>query len=112
MIAGNLFHKLLAIFFFPLLVFIRLIRPFYKIRLNILNSERLGHFTEAAGISLCEKIEDEKYKDIYYFTTPTCNTQLEKMVRRVFFVSWCVKYLVLANNFFPTLKLVPLANKN
>ena len=112
MIAGNLFHKLLAIFFFPLLVFIRLIRPFYKIRLNILNSERLGHFTEAAGISLCEKIEDEKYKDIYYFTTPTCNTQLEKMVRRVFFVSWCVKYLVLANNFFPTLKLVPFANKN
>ncbi len=74
-------------------------------------SQRIGHFTEAAGLSLCEKIQGEKYKDIYWFSTETCNTQLEKMVKRVFFVSWFVKYLILANNFFPSLKLVPFINK-
>ena len=110
-IEANLLHKLLAIFFFPFLIFIKLISPFYKIRLNRLLSGRVGHFTEAAGLSLCEKIQGEKYKDIYWFHTPTCNTQLEKMVRRVFFVSWWVKYLILANNFFPSLKLVPFADK-
>jgi putative glycosyltransferase (TIGR04372 family) len=104
-------HKLLAIFFFPCLIFIKLISPFYKIRLNILLPDRIGHLTEAAGLSLCEKIQGEKYKDIYWFNTPTCNTQLEKMVKRVFFVSWCVRYLILANNFFPSLKLVPFINK-
>jgi len=111
MIEANQFHKLLAIFFFPLLLFIRLISPFYKIRLNLMMSERIGHFTEASCLSLCEKIQGEKYKDIYWFNTPTCNTQLEKMVKRVFFVSGCVRYLLLANNFFPSLKLVPTVNK-
>ena len=106
-----MFHKLLAIFFFPCLIFIKLISPFYKIRLNRLPSERIGHFVESAGLSLCEKIQGETYKDICWFQTPTCNTQLEKMVKRVFFVSWCVRYLILANNFFPSLKLVPFVDQ-
>ena len=108
-IEANLLHKLLAIFFFPCLIFIKLISPFYKIRLNRLPTERIGHFVQAAGLSLCEKIQGETYKDIYWFCGPTCNTQLEKMVKRVFFVSWCVRCLILANNFFPSLKcLSPL----
>lgn len=115
-IEANLFHKLIAILFFPFLILIRLINPFYKIRLRIFLSERIGHFVAQAGLSLCEKIEDEKtkgkkYKDIYWFQTPTCNTQLEKMARRVFFVRWWVRYLMIANNFFPALKLVPISDK-
>ena len=115
-IEANLLHKLLAIFFFPFLIFIKLISPFYKIRLRILLSRRIGHFVAAAGISLCEKIEDEKtgdqkYNDIYWFKTPSCNTQLEKMVRRVFFVRWWVRYLMIADNFFPALKLVPFESR-
>ena len=65
-------------------------------------SERIGHFIGDAGISLCKKLEGQKYKDICWFVTPSCNTQLEKMVRRVFFVRWWVRYLILANNFFPS----------
>ena len=107
----NLSHQLLAVFFFPLLIFIRLIRPFYKIRLRVFMSERIGHFTGDAGISLCNKLGGQKYKDICWFVTPSCNTQLEKMVRRVFFVRWWVRYLILANNFFPSFKLVPSTNK-
>jgi putative glycosyltransferase (TIGR04372 family) len=110
-VEANLFHKLLAIFFFPFLIFARLISPFYKIRLNLIMSERIGHFAESAGLSLCEKIQGGKYKDIYWFRTPTCNTQLEKMVKRVFFVNWWVRCLILANNFFPSLKLVPFENR-
>ena len=114
--ATNLFHKSIAILFFPLLILIRLISPFYKIRVGIFRSGRIGHFAAQAGISLCEnienaKIEGQKYKNIYWFLTPSCNTQLEKMVRRVFFVRWWVKYLVLANNIFPALKLVPVSGK-
>ncbi|SVB63856.1 uncharacterized protein METZ01_LOCUS216710, partial [marine metagenome] len=113
----NYFHKLIAILFFPFLIFIRLISPFYKIKLRIfLSSGRIGHFVGQAGISLCEKIENEKtnanqYKEIYWFDTPSCNTQLDKMVRRVFFVRWWVRYLILANNFFPALQLVPVENR-
>ena len=109
---ANLIHKLLAIFFFPFLIFIKLISPFYKIRLSILTSQRIGHFTEAAGLFLCEKIKDKKNKDIYYLHTPTCNTQLEKMVRRVFFIRWWVRYLIIANNLFSALKLVPVTNQS
>ena len=76
----NLSHKLLAVFFFPFLIFIRLIRPFYKIRLRVFMSERIGHFIGDAGISLCKKLEGQKYKDICWFVTPSCNTQLEKRV--------------------------------
>jgi len=91
LVEANLLHKLIAILFFPFLILIRLISPFYKIRLSIFLSRRIGHFTGQAGITLCENIEDEKtkgkkYQDIYWFPTPSCNTQLEKMVRRVFFV--------------------------
>ena len=116
LVEANLFQKLIAILFFPFLILIRLINPFYKIRLRIFLSERIGHFAGQVGITLCENIEDEKtkgkkYKDIYWFQTPTCNTQLEKMVRRVFFVRWWVRYLIIANNFFPALKLVPISDK-
>ena len=116
LVEANLFQKLIAILFFPFLILIRLISPFYKIRLRIFLSRRIGHFTGQAGITLCENIEDEKtkskkYQDIYWFPTPSCNTQLEKMVRRVFFVRRWVRYLILANNFFPALKLVPQLNK-
>ena len=111
MIDANLFHKLLAIFFFPFLIFIRLISPLYAIRLKTFLSERIGHFISDAGISLCEKIDGQKYKDIYWFNTPSCNTQLDKMVRRVFFVRWWVRYLIIANNLFPSLKLVPVSDE-
>ena len=33
------------------------------------------------------------------------------MVKRVFFVNPWVLYLILANNFIPSLKLVPIVNK-
>ena len=70
-VEANQIHKLLAIFFFPFLLFIKLISPVYKIRLNILISARIGHFAESAGLSLCEKIQGEKYKDIFWFRCPS-----------------------------------------
>ena len=109
MIESNLLHRFLAIFFLPFLILIRLISPFYTIRLKRFFSARIGHFISDAGISLCEKINGQKYEDIYWFDTPSCNTQLDKMVRRVFFVRWWVRYLILANDLFPSLKLVPVS---
>ena len=111
MIGSNLLHRFLAIFFLPCLIFIRLISPFYTVRLRTFFAARLGHFVSDAGISLCEKIDGQKYEDIYWFDTPSCNTQLDKMVRRVFFVRWWVRYLILANNLFPALKLVPVSDE-
>ncbi len=111
-IEANLFHKLLAIFFFPFLIFIRLISPLYKIRLGRFWSGRIHHFIANAVIALCERIECQQYKDIYWLDTPSCNSQLEKMVRRVFFVRWWVRYLIIANNFFPALNLVPVIDRH
>jgi len=108
-IESRLLHRLLAIFFLPFLIFIRLISPFYTIRLKTFLSTRIGHYISDAGISLCEKIDGMQYKDIYWFKTPSSNTQLDKMVRRVFFVRWWVRYLILANDLFPSLKLVPVS---
>ena len=102
MIESNLLHRFIAIFFLPFLIFIRLISPFYTIRLKTFLSERIGHFISDAGISLCEKIDGQKYEDIYWFNTPSCNTQLEKMVKRVFFVRWWVRYLLIANKVTPS----------
>ena len=107
----GLVHKLIAILFIPLLIIIKLIKPIYKIRLREFMSERIGHFVGDAGISLCDQVYKEEYKDLCWFITPSCNSQIEKMVKRVFFVRWWVRYLIIANSFFPSLNLAPFENR-
>lgn len=86
----------------PAVLVIRAIKSICHIRFGTMISDRIGHFAGDAVILLSEKVLTEPhFVDWYWFNTPTCNDQFERMVRRVFYVRWWVKYLYLANRFIP-----------
>lgn len=72
----------------PLVIFIRLIRPWVLIRLHPISAHRLGHFALNCELYLCERdhginVPRGNYADLgYYVHTYVSNTQLEKMWRR------------------------------
>lgn len=89
-------RKLLSIFFRLLFapiglifaIIIRIIRPWVIIRLDILQSSRIGHFATNTELYLCEldnglNIPNKKYYDIWYHHWPISNNQLAKMWSRV-----------------------------
>jgi putative glycosyltransferase (TIGR04372 family) len=67
---------------------IRAIRPWLLVRINILSSERLGHFAANPELYLCERDAGinrptARYFDLWYHNWPICNRQLAKMWSRV-----------------------------
>jgi len=76
---------------FLLVIFIRLIRPWLLVRINILTSERIGHFAANTELYLCERdaginVPDCRYVDLWYHNWPICNEQLARMWGRVLHV--------------------------
>ncbi len=81
----------------PLAVFvvliIRLIRPFYLVRIGRLTGWRMGHFAANVELYLCERdaginTPDIAYLGIWYHPCEPCNLQLDRMWRRVLFVGF------------------------
>jgi len=73
---------------FLMFLLIRVIRPVVLIRMQILPSERLGHFAGNTELYLCEIDEGinrpkQSYIDIWYNNWPVCNKQLNRMIKRV-----------------------------
>tara|TARA_B100001964_G_scaffold53212_1_gene60298 strand:- start:278 stop:1603 length:1326 start_codon:yes stop_codon:yes gene_type:complete len=71
----------------PLIILIRLIRPWFLIRWAALLSNRIGHFSVNTELYCCERdaginLPSQKYLDIFYIKKLVCNKQLEKMWRR------------------------------
>lgn len=72
-------------------VLIRIVSPWLIIRMDILVSDRLGHFAANTELYLCEKDfgynlpirKDVKYYDIWYHNWPVSNKQLSKMWGRI-----------------------------
>ena len=96
------FHILFFIVALPIVVFIRIIKPFLHIRFRTISTGRIGHFADDAGIILSETVlKQNNIKDWYWLQKPTCNHQLEKMVERAFYVRWWVKYLYTTNKIIP-----------
>ena len=76
------------IFAIPVLLLIRLIRPWILIRLGSIASQRIGHFAGDVEVYLCEKdaginVPNQLYFDIFFWVTPVCNEQLAIMWQRV-----------------------------
>jgi len=74
-----------------LALLMRAIRPWYLIRLNVLTSQRIGHFATNTELYLCEQeaginVPDGKYIDLWYHNWPICNRQLARMWNRVLHV--------------------------
>jgi len=75
-----------------LLVVIRLIRPWYLVRIGRLMSERIGHFAANTEMYLCERdaginVPEKRHVDLFYMTEPISNRQLATMWKRVL-ITW------------------------
>jgi putative glycosyltransferase (TIGR04372 family) len=73
-------------FFFAILI--RIIQPWIVIRIDILVSDRLGHFAANTELYLCERdagynVNGNKYYDIWYHNWPISNKQLATMWGRI-----------------------------
>lgn len=93
---GNMNKKITKIFEEPLLLIalpfsiislllIFIIRPFIRIRIALLFSDRIGHFAGNTELYLCDQeINQPRYKhiDLHYFPRKRCNNQLARMWKR------------------------------
>ena len=93
---------------FPIVIIIRLIRPWYLIRLGELISTRIGHFSMNVELYCCEQeaginVPSQKYLDLFYLRNIICNRQLEKMWRRrlIIIPNWLLSPLSKVNQFIP-----------
>ena len=108
---GSLIYLLLQIPVYllsiPLIIILRLIKPWYLIRWGELISSRIGHFSINTEIYCCKRdaginSPSQKYLDLFYMKEYVCNKQLEKMWRRSLIVlpTWLLRPLSIVNRFF------------
>ena len=91
----------------PLVIILRLIKPWYLIRWEELISSRIGHFCINTELYCCERdaginSPSQKYLDLFYIRKYVCNKQLEKMWRRSLIIlpAWLLCPLSRINRFF------------
>lgn len=82
---------LLLPFALPVVLLIRLLRPFIIVRFAPIFSSRIGHFAGNTEIYLCERaaginVPSHRSLDLFYYKSPICNTQLKKMWDRTLHV--------------------------
>ena len=93
----------------PVVLLLRLIRPWLLVRWGGLISVRIGHFAANTELYLCEQdagINEPKqrYVDLFYMRyRPICNQQLAIMWKRVLRVwpSWIIAPISLVNRLIP-----------
>ena len=90
----------------PMVIIIRLIRPWFLIRWQELYSSRIGHFAANTELYCCEReaginSPSQKYIDLFCLRKYVCNKQLEKMWRRSLIIlpSWLIIPLFRVNRF-------------
>src|SRR2546426_8416389 len=92
----------------PPAIVIRLIRPWFLIRLGGLISSRIGHFTANTELYLCERdaginLPKRCHVDLFYMAKPICNQQLATMWKRVLrlWPSWILAPINRVNRLIP-----------
>ena len=104
----NLFLQIpIYIISVPLIIIIRLIKPWYLIRWQELISSRIGHFAHNVELYCCERdaginTPSQNYIDLFYLGKIVSNRQLEKMWRRSLIIlpSWLLLPICRVNRFF------------
>jgi len=92
----------LYLFSIPLVIIIRLIRPWFLIRWDILVGSRIGHFAQCSELYFCKRdakinTPTQRYVDIFFLPHKyICNKQLEKMLRRSLLILPCFFLLPLS----------------
>ena len=90
----------------PLVIIIRLVRPWLLIRWKELRSSRIGHFAKETELYCCKRdaginSPSQKCIDLFYLKKYVCNKYLEKMWRRSLIIlpSWLLIPLFRVNRF-------------
>ena len=91
-----------------LVLVMRAIRPWFLVRVNVLVSERIGHFAANTELYLCERdaginVPEGRYVDLWYHNWPVCNRQLVAMWNRVLHVGprWLLAPVSWMNELIP-----------
>lgn len=112
MLRSLVFKRFLDITLLPAalfcVLFMRLIRPWFLIRLDTLFSHRLGHFSANTELYLCERdaginLPRKPHWDLWYHHIPICSTQLARMWSRVLWVgpAWFLSRVKAVNRRIP-----------
>ena len=83
----------------PIIIVIRIIRPFLLIRFGTFFSNRIGHFVADSAHQFVK--QDTNIIELYWLDNSTCNKQWSKMVKRNLSVYWWVKYVDIWNKYLP-----------
>ena len=81
-----IFSLPLYLFWFPILLIIRIIKPIYLIRFSIIRSSRIGHFAGICSQYLSEKEMNicqpkNSFQDFFIFAQDISNDQIAKLYR-------------------------------
>lgn len=97
---NSIFCFFINIIVIPIVIILRLIRPWFLVRFGGMISSQIGHFAANTELYLCEKdaginVPKQRHIDIFYFAyKPLCNRELAKMWKRVLPHVW--PYLIAA----------------
>jgi putative glycosyltransferase (TIGR04372 family) len=101
----------------PIVVVIRLIRPWLLVRWGNLHTSRIGHFAANTELYLCERdaginVPRSRYVDFFFTGELICNQQLAKMWKRVLRVwpAWIQSPIDLANRLIPSGEIHKIGN--
>ena len=90
----------------PLVFIIRLMKPWYLVRWQELDSNRIGNYSATPELYCCEKdaginIPSQRFVDFFYLRKYVCNKQLDKMWRRSLIIlpTWLLLPLCRVNRF-------------
>lgn len=100
----RLCEALLVICAIPAALMARLLRPILLIKFGQLPNGRIGHFAINTELYLCDHdVNREKGRvcDLFYYSQPSCNKQLEKMWNRVLRIYGIARWVDKANRLMP-----------
>ncbi len=104
----NFIKLCLYILAIPGVFLIRVMRPWFLVRVGFLISERIGHFAANTELYLCEKdvginVPKQQYVDLFSLQKRICNQQLVVMWRRILRIwpYWIVAAIFRVNQFIP-----------
>ena len=91
----------------PIIIIIRLIKPWFLIRWQQINSGRIGHFAINTELYCCERdaginSPSQRHVDLFYLKKYVCNKQLKKMWLRsglIILPEWLLHPLFQINRF-------------
>ena len=92
----------------PLIIGMRLARPWCLVRIGTLIGSRVGHFAANTELYLCERdarinTRSRRQIDLFYIEGPVCNAQLARMWGRVLHLlpMWLLKSAAAGNRLLP-----------